>query len=246
MNLISVIIPFYKKKNFIKKTIDSVLNQTHDNFEIIIIYDDPEKKDLEYLKNLFGENKKIKIIINNKNLGAGLSRNIGIDQSKGDYIGFLDADDIWLKNKVQTQISFMKKNNFRISHTSYKIIDQNDKFKSIRNARNFYNFKDLLKSCDIGLSTVILHKSIITDELRFPNLKTKEDFVFWLKILRSGIPIGAVDEYLTNWRKTKNSLSSSILQKLFDGYRVYRNYMKYNQLKSFYLLICLSLNFLKK
>ena len=55
MNLISVIIPFYKKKNFIKKTIDSVLNQTHDNFEIIIIYDDPEKKDLEYLKNLFGE-----------------------------------------------------------------------------------------------------------------------------------------------------------------------------------------------
>ena len=110
MNLISVIIPFYKKKNFIKKTIDSVLNQTHDNFEIIIIYDDPEKKDLEYLKNLFGENKKIKIIINNKNLGAGLSRNIGIDQSKGDYIGFLDADDIWHKNKVQTQISFMKKN----------------------------------------------------------------------------------------------------------------------------------------
>ena len=246
MDLISVIIPFYKKKIFIKKTIDSVLNQTHDNFEIIIIYDDPEKKDLEYLKNLFGENKKIKIIINNKNLGAGLSRNIGIDQSKGDYIGFLDADDIWHKNKVQTQISFMKKNNFRISHTSYKIIDQNDKFKSIRNARNFYNFKDLLKSCDIGLSTVILHKSIITDELRFPNLKTKEDFVFWLKILRSGIPIGAVDEYLTNWRKTKNSLSSSILQKLFDGYRVYRNYMKYNQLKSFYLLICLSLNFLKK
>jgi len=63
MDLISVIIPFYKKKNFIKKTIDSVLNQTHDNFEIIIIYDDPKKKDLEYLKNLFGENKKIKVII---------------------------------------------------------------------------------------------------------------------------------------------------------------------------------------
>ena len=67
------------------------------------------KKDLEYLKNLFGENKKIKIVINNKNLGAGLSKNIGIDQSKGDYIGFLDADDIWHKSKVQTQITFMKK-----------------------------------------------------------------------------------------------------------------------------------------
>ena len=150
MDLISVIVPFYKKKKFIEKTINSILNQTYNKLEILIIYDDTKKEDLKFLTKLFGENEKIKIIINNKNLGAGLSRNIGIDQSKGDYIGFLDADDIWHKNKVQTQISFMKKNNFRISHTSYKIIDQNDKFKSIRNARNFYNFKDLLKSCDIG------------------------------------------------------------------------------------------------
>lgn len=246
MELISVIIPFYKKKKFIEKTIESVFNQTYNNFEIIIIYDDPEKEDLRYLTNLFGENKKIKIIINKNNLGAGLSRNIGIDQSNGKYIAFLDADDVWHKNKIQTQISFMKKNNLRISHTSYKIIDQNDQLQSIRNARNFDNFQDLLKSCDIGLSTVILHKSIITEKLRFPNLKTKEDFVLWLKILYSGIHIGAIDDCLTYWRKTKNSLSSSKLQKLIDGYKVYRKYMKYNQFKSFYLLVCLSLNFLKK
>ena len=246
MDLISVIVPFYKKKKFIEKTINSILNQTYNKLEILIIYDDTKKEDLKFLTKLFGENEKIKIIINNKNLGAGLSRNIGIDQSRGEYIAFLDADDVWHKNKVQTQISFMKKNNFKISHTSYKIIDQNDQLKSIRNARNFYNFKDLLKSCDIGLSTVILHKSLITETIRFPNLKTKEDFVLWLKILHSGINIGAINEYLTYWRKTKNSLSSSILQKLLDGYKVYRKHLKYSQFKSIYLLICLSLNFLKK
>ena len=105
MDLISVIVPFYKKKKFIEKTINSILNQTYNKLEILIIYDDTKKEDLKFLTKLFGENEKIKIINNNKNLGAGLSRNKGIDQSRGEYIAFLDADDVWHKNKVQTQIS---------------------------------------------------------------------------------------------------------------------------------------------
>ena len=246
MDLISVIIPFYKKKKFIKETISSVLNQTYVNIEIIIVYDDPEKDDLKYLINFFGKNEKIKIIVNDKNLGAGLSRNKGISESGGKYICFLDADDIWHREKILKQIYFMKKNNFKISHTSYTIIDQNNQIKSTRKAKSFYNYRDILKSCNIGLSTVILDRDIITNDLKFPNLKTKEDFVLWLKILQSGLYIGAVEEKLSFWRKTKNSLSSSVLQKLIDGYRVYRIYMKYNPFKSLYLLICLSLNFLKK
>ena len=80
----------------------------------------------------------------------------------------------------------------------------------------------------------------------FPNLKTKEDFVLWLKLLKKGYQIGSLNKNLMSWRKLHNSLSSSILQKLFDGFKVYNTYMKFNVIKSFYFLICLSLNFLNK
>ena len=246
MDLVSIIIPYHKKKKYIKETIKSVLRQTYQNFEILIIYDDTDKDDLNYLLKIFGKNKKIKILKNFKNLGAGLSRNKGINKAKGKYIGFLDSDDIWNKNKISKQLTFMKKFNFKISHTSYEIINENNKVLSFRKARDFYDYKDLLKSCDIGLSTVMIEKNIFNKKLKFTNLKTKEDFVLWLKILRSGLSIGALDEKLSYWRKTKNSLSSSILQKLKDGYKVYRFYMNYNKIKSLYLLFCLSVNFLKK
>ena len=246
MDLVSIIIPYYKKKKFINETIKSVLNQTYANIEIIIVYDDKNKEDLSYLFKKFGENKNIKIIVNNKNLGAGLSRNKGINVAQGKYIGFLDADDIWNKSKITKQIKFMKKFDLKISHTSYKVINETKQFLSYRKARNYYFYKDLLTSCDIGLSTVVVEKNILSDELKFASLKTKEDFILWLKMLKSGYIIGGLDEKLSSWRKTKNSLSSSTLQKLEDGYKVYRFYMNYNTLKSLYLLFCLSLNYLIK
>lgn len=246
MDLVSVIIPFYKKKEFIKEAIRSILKQTYSKIEIIIIYDDNNHEDLRYLTKNFGKNKNVKILVNKNNIGAGQSRNKGIKASKGKYVCFLDADDYWKKEKILKQITFMKKFNFKISHTSYFIVDQVKKLQSIRKAKNINNYKDIIKSCDVGLSTVILERSIITNKLNFSSLKTKEDFVLWLKILKSGLKIGAVKESLSYWRKTKNSLSSSIVQKLLDGFRVYRNYMKYSRFKSFYLLLCLSLNYIKK
>ena len=246
MDLVSIIIPYYKKRKFINESIKSVLRQTYKNIELIIIYDDNSKDDLSYLLKNFGRNKKIKIINNKRNLGAGPSRNKGIHIAKGEYIAFLDADDVWHKSKILRQIEFMKKFDFKISHTSYEIIDESKKVLSCRKARNFFTYKELLKSCDIGLSTVMIKKNIVNDKLNFSNLKTKEDFVLWLKILRSGVVIGALEENLSYWRKTKNSLSSSTLQKLKDGYSVYRKHMNYNIIKSLYLLFCLSLNYLFK
>ena len=105
MKLVSVIIPYFKKKKYIGDTIKSILNQTYNNFEIIIIYDDPEKKDLDYIEKLSYSDSRIKLIINEKNLGAGISRNIGIGQSKGTFLAFIDADDIWEKNKLEEQVN---------------------------------------------------------------------------------------------------------------------------------------------
>ena len=96
------------------------------------------------------------------------------------------------------------------------------------------------------MSTVILEKEIIDDQTKFPNLKTKEDFVLWLKILQKNILIRSFNETLTSWRKTDNSLSSSVIQKLIDAFKVYNYYMKFNFIKSSYYVICLSFNFLKK
>ena len=246
MSLISIIIPYYKKKEFLKKSLNSVLEQTYKNFEIIIIYDDEDQRDLFFLRTLIKRHKRIRLIINKKNLGAGLSRNKAIKMSKGKYVAFIDADDIWEKKKLEYQICFMRKNKFRITHTDYKIVDENENFLSLRKARDFMNYQSLLKSCNIGLSTVVLEKKILKNNLKFPKLKTKEDFVLWLLLLKDKNSIMSLNLSLTKWKKVKYSLSSSIFQKLTDGFKVYNYYMKFNKLKSTYLLICLCFNYLKK
>lgn len=246
MELVSVIIPYFRKKKFIKSSVFSALKQTHRKLEIIIVYDDSDKSDLSYLKKTFKPYKNVKFLINQKNLGAGLSRNNGINRAKGKYICFLDADDLWKKNKLKLQIKFMKKYAYKISHTSYEIIDKNLNHKSFRIAKNFNNLNDIIKSCDIGLSTVVLEKKLFSNYIKFPKLKTKEDFVLWIKLLKNKNKIGGLDVKLTTWRKTDNSLSSSTVQKLFDGYKVYKIYMKFNFIKSIYYLFFLSINFLKK
>ena len=243
MDLISIIIPYYKKKKYIKSTILSILEQSYQKFEIIIIYDDNCNDELKYLKNFVKIDRRIKLLINNKNIGAGPSRNNGMKLSKGKYICFLDADDLWRKNKLKIQLNFMKKNNFHISHTSYQIINKQNKIIQYRKAKNFFSYEKLLKSCDIGLSTVMIKRTIISKNIKFASTKTKEDFILWLKILKKRIPINALNMPLTKWRYLESSLSSSTFQKLKDGYKVYKIYLNFGNLKSLYLLSLLSIIF---
>ena len=212
--------------------------------EIIIIDDENSINSKKTLSQIIKLDNKIKIIRNKKKLGVSAARNKGINFSKGNLIAFLDSDDLWKKNKLLKQIEFMQKKNIEISHTSYEIIDNNSVIKGTRQAK-IMNYKKLIKSCDIGLSTVILKKSLI-ENLRFPNLKTKEDYVLWLKITKKGKTIHALNARLVQWRKSNNSLSSSVVRKLIDGYYVYRYYLKFNVIKSFYSLLVLSIKFLNK
>ena len=106
MALVSVIIPYYKKIDFIKKTLNSVLDQTFQDFEIILIYDDVNLDDLKVIENLIKSNPKVKLIQNKKNLGAGLSRNVGIKNSSGKIIAFLDSDDCWKSDRLEKQLKF--------------------------------------------------------------------------------------------------------------------------------------------
>ncbi len=242
MELVSIITPYYKKKKYIELTINSVLQQTYKNFELIIIYDDQNKEDLNLLKNLTKKDKRIKLYINKKNLGAGRSRNKGIKLCQGSLIAFLDADDLWARNKLKKQIFFMKKSLVDISHTSYHIINSDNKKIGNRIAKDM-NHKLLLSSCDIGLSTVIMKKKIITNKIKFANINTKEDYVLWLKITLNNKKIFALKNNLTKWRKLNDSLSASKIQKLYDGYLVYRKYMNFSIAKSFFRLLLLSFNY---
>ena len=246
MDLISVIIPYYKKKNSILKTVNSVLNQIYQNFEIIIIYDDENNNDLNFINEIKNKDNRIFIIKNKKQMGAGNSRNIGINNSKGEFIAFLDADDTWKNDKLDKQIKFMKINNYEASHTSYSIINERNEVIGNRTARNFFKLKELLKSCDIGTSTVMIKRNLINNDVKFAPLKTKEDFVLWLKLLQKNIKIYGLNEILTYWSRSNSSLSSSTMQKLIDGFSDYYKYMNFNYLKSIYYLFCLSINFLLK
>ena len=245
MDLVSVIIPYYKKKEYITSSINSVLKQSYKNLELIIIYDDSNHEDLITLNKLKKKDKRIKIFINKKNIGAGLSRNKGIKLSKGKFIAFLDSDDLWSSNKLKKQIFFMKKNKIKISHTSYYIINYNNKIIGQRKAKDLSHMQ-LLRSCDIGLSTIILDKRLIKNNIKFASIKTKEDYVLWLQITLNEKKIYALFNNLTKWRKLDNSLSSSTFQKIKDGYLVYRKYMKFSQVKSIFYLGLLSINFILK
>ena len=239
--------PYYKKDVFIDKTIESILNQTYQDIEILIIDDELNEQSSKVLKNLSDRDKRIKILLNEKNLGAGLSRNKGIEMATGEYIAFCDCDDLWSQFKLEEQLNFMKKFKADFTYTAYQIIDKKGKIIGERSAKDNISFIELLSSCDIGLSTVMLKKKLFDNQnFYFPNIKTKEDYVVWLKLSQNGIKMYGIKKNYSYWRKLGNSLSSSPIQKIFDGYKVYNFYLNYSVIKSMFRLIILSINSILK
>ena len=244
-SLISVIMPYYNKKDYFFESINSVLNQTHTNLEIIIVYDDENKNDLEHIKNCIKNDTRVKIIFNDNNKGVSYSRNKAISIAQGKYIAFLDCDDYWKINKTEIQLKFMTAHGYDFSHTTYHVINQNGKVVGTIKAREILEYEKLLQSCDVGLSSVILKRELLND-IKFPELKTKEDFVLWLRLAKKSVILFGIDEPLMFWRQTPNSLSSSILQKLKDAFKVYYLYEKKNIFYSIFCVIRLSIHALIK
>ena len=238
---------YYKKSEFINASINSILNQSLQQFEIILIDDELSENSFKILENIKKLDTRIKVFKNKKNLGAGQSRNNAINFCQGQYIAFCDCDDLWRHNKLERQIKKMKDFNLEFSFTSYEIINKNDLRIGLREAQDNLSFKQLRNSCDIGLSTVIIKKYIFDNEkFRFGKTKTKEDFILWLLLAKNGVKISGIKECLVSWRKSPGSLSSSSIQKINDGYKVYKDYLGYSRIKSLFFLIILSFNFMLK
>tara|TARA_Y100000816_G_C26108218_1_gene589920 strand:- start:9276 stop:10034 length:759 start_codon:yes stop_codon:yes gene_type:complete len=242
---LSIILPYFKKKKYIKQTLESIINQSFKNHELIIIYDQTDMSDISYIKRIIKNKIKYKIIINKKNLGVGKSRNIGIKNSKSKYIAFCDADDVWHKKKSEIQLNLMRKKNFYFSHTDYNLINTRNKIIGEMVVKKTLTYNDLLRSCDIALSSVILKRSLLKGSLKFGNTKTKEDFLLWLKISKRVVIYG-INNKLLKWRKTENSLSSDIIQKLTDAFIVFNKAEKQNFLITFFYVIRLSIYYILK
>ena len=242
---ISIIIAFYQKKNYLEQTIKSIAKQSQKNFELILVYDDPDKSDLPHVLKVLKDIKRKTIIINKKNIGAGPSRNIAILKAKGEFIAFIDADDVWKKHKLKNQLLFMLSNKIKFSFTSYSIINKKNTIIKLIKAKRTIGYDDLIKSCDIGLSTVMIKKDLLKKN-KFPRIKTKEDYILWLKLSKQNIKMMGINQSLVSWRKLDNSLSSSIFQRIKDAFYVYNNFLKFSFIKSIYYISIMSLNFFRK
>lgn len=204
---ISVITPTYNDEKFIKQTIDSILNQTHKNIELIIVDDFSQDSTSEILK--FFKDDRIRIFENKENRGAAYSRNLAIAESTGDYIAFLDGDDIWEINKLEEQLKFMIENNYLFSCTDYSIIDEEGcSLNTLVTAPKIVTHNKFLRMCYIGCLTA-MYKRDVFPNLSIPDdIKKRNDYALWLK-LSEKTPCFALNKTLSHYRKrTKNSISS--------------------------------------
>lgn len=220
--LVSVITPVYNASHVIKETIESVINQTYKDWELLIIDDCSYDNSAEIIKKYADKDKRIKYLKTSHSSGSpSLPRNIGIDNAKGEYIAFLDADDIWLPNKLSVQIQFMEENKINFVYSDYEKID----YRGNRNNRIIKmpkqsTFWDVIETCTIPCLTVVLNRDII-GETRFKDIP-KEDFAFWLDILKKDTHAYNVKGVHALYREQPNSRSSNKFQMIKNQWRVLR------------------------
>jgi len=242
--LISVIIPFYNQEHYFEECLNSVIHQTYSNFEIIIINDGSDKKYDKILTELQLKHlDKIKIF-GQENKGVSAARNLGILKSKGEYVAFIDSDDVWLPNKLEYQINLIKKKKIDFIHGSYLIINENDSFVGKFIAKSL-DYNDLIKSCDVGLSTVLIKSNLIKKHL-FKNISTKEDYVCWLSVIKEINLLYGDSKEVAFYRERKKSLSSNIITKFINAFKVYNKYENKNIITSIFRTLILSFSWILK
>ena len=237
---IDIILPNFNSSDSIKETIKSIIDQTFKNWKLIIVDDCSDKKTKTILKK-FSKNKKIKIFWLKRNKGAGYCRNYAIKKSKSPYLAFIDSDDIWKKDKLETQLRFMENNNYLFTYTNYETFGK--KIKFITPAKE-YDFKKFINDTSICTSTMIIKRNILKN-IEFTNSKICEDYFFKCKILKI-CNAYCLDDFLTKYRIRENSLQSSSLKNFYWIWKINKEYNKFNFFENFFSLLFISINSLKK
>ena len=233
---VSIIVPMYNAEKFIGKTIESVLAQTYQNWEMLIMNDVSTDNSLAIVSLYAKKDERIKIVNTEKNVGVVKGRNFLIDLASGKYIAFLDADDYWHNEKLEKQIKFMKEKNASISCTEYTRVKENEEKINDVIIKEEISYNDMLKNNYLGCLTVMYDAEKIGKRY-FKELEKNEDYVLWLEIVKDVNTIYGLKENLAYYRVLDNSRSSNKVKTAKVRWEIYRKIEKLSLLKSLYYFL---------
>lgn len=230
--LVSVITPAYNAERFIGETIESVLKQTYPHWEMIIVDDKSTDRTVEIVESYVKQDSRIKLIQLEKNSGSAVARNTAMDNAKGRYLAFLDSDDLWMEEKLEKQLKFMQENDIAFSFTKYVRMKENGELtNAISKAPKRVGYHQLMKHCVIGCLTVMIDREKVGEE-RMVNIRTRQDYAFWLSLMKKGFDAYGLPEVLAKYRLVENSISSNKLKAAKQNWYVYYHIEKQGLLKS--------------
>lgn len=223
--LVSIIVPVYNVEKYICETIECVRKQTFGNWELLLVEDCSKDNTVaviqEYLEKV--KDERVRLICQEKNNGAARSRNRGLKEAKGRYIAYLDADDLWVSEKLEKELAFMEDKQAAFAFTGYEFADENGKgLGKVVRVPETLTYKEALKNTTIFTTTVMFDtEKIDKNLLEMPIIKS-EDTALWWKVLRSGYVAYGLDENLVRYRRAGKSLSSNKLEALRRIWNLYR------------------------
>lgn len=245
-NIVSVIMPAYNSEQYIEEAVNSVLKQTYDQIELIIVDDCSSDGTCRIIKKLAEVHKNIKYCLQKKNSGAGIARKTGVEVAKGRYIAFLDSDDIWVPNKIERQICLLKEKKGDFSYTAMDTIDKTGKsLNRLIQVKESIDYKMLQRNTMIATSTVLLDRNG-TGPLEMPEKRYCEDYPVWLGLLRSGRIAYGIKEPMVHYRELKNSLSSNHFRSIKNVWLTQVKDEKINKLRVMVNMIFYAWNAFKK
>ena len=219
--LVSIIMPTYNCAKFIGETIKSVIAQTYSNFELIIV-DDCSKDNTKDVVNSF-DDERIKYYKLEKNSGAAVARTTAMNMAKGKYMAFLDSDDLWMENKLEHQLKFMKDNNYNITCTAYEQVNEDgESLNKVIKTKKKADYNRILLDCPVGNSTVMYNVEAL-GKFEVPNRRKRNDDALWLQMLKKEKYIYGMDEVLAKYRIRSNSISSNKLSLIKYHWQLYRD-----------------------
>lgn len=242
--LVSIIMPSYNAERYIAQSIESVMAQTYQNWELLITDDGSIDKSVEIVREYCKKDGRIDLLVN-EHKGISETRNASITRAKGRFVAFLDSDDIWKKEKLEKQVGFMLEKNVAFTYSSYEVIDSQGNIKKLVKDDGVMHYNKYLKNTIICCGTVVLDIEKI-GQVNNPIITTSEDMASWLSIMKQGFDAYPVPGPLHQYRITPGSASSNKIKAASDVWRVYRKIEKLSWLKSAINFICYSFNAVKK
>ena len=247
---ISIVIPVYNAAPYIEDALTSIKEQTYSNWEVILVEDQSTDDSLQVLENWIQKNgtDKYRLLKNEKNSGPAYSRNQGIRAARGQYLSYLDADDVWDKTKLEKQLNFMKEKQCAFSFTGYEFADEN----AVRNGKVVHVpkqivYEEALKNTTISTITVMFdRRQIPTDVLLMPEDCQREDTATWWKILKSGYTAYGLDEPLSVYRRHAGSHSANKVKAVINTWKMYRKQEGFSIIKTAYYMVFYAINAVKR